>query len=100
MNASTPAGPAPKPQAGASRSCSSKVSWSWGDALAQRAHLELDVGHPERRVQIAQAPLPVLELRLQEVDRVAEALVAARVLGELFLEERGGVLAAQLLEHG
>src|SRR5207245_7312843 len=58
-----------------------------------------DLGHPEGGVEVAEPALPVLQLRLEEVDRVPGARVAVGVLGELLLEEGRRVLAPDLLQH-
>src|SRR5439155_21098476 len=63
------------------------------------AHLELHLRYPERGVEVTQPALPLLQLRLEEIDGVAGARVPLGVLGQLLLEERGRVLAPYLLEH-
>src|SRR5262249_13953371 len=54
---------------------------------------------PERRVEVAEAALPFLQLRLQEVDGIAGPRMALTRLGELLLEEVRRVLAPDLVDH-
>ena len=68
--------------------------------LAEGPHLELHLRHPEGGVQVAEPALPLLQLRLEEVDGVAGAGVALDALGELLLEEAASAFRApDLVEH-
>ena len=58
--------------------------------LMQAAHAIDILGDPEQRMEIAQAPLAVLDVGLDEIARLPRALVALVALGELRGDEIGG----------
>jgi hypothetical protein len=64
--------------------------------LSQRPGMEAHLRDPERRFQIAEAALPVLHVRLEEEDRVAELLAARAQLPGLGLDEAVRVTGALL----
>ncbi len=69
------------------------------DQLAHALHLVLHLREPHRGVDVAQAARSLLELRLEEKDRVAVALMAVAALGELLAIEARGVLLQHLGLH-
>ena len=69
-----------------------------GDQIAEAAHLELHLRHPERGVQVAQPAQALLQLRLQQVDAVAVLDVTLLALLQLLLEEGLAVRRPDLLD--
>ena len=67
------------------------------DQLVRLAHAVDVFGDPEQRVQIAQAPLAVLDVGLDQVARLAGAAQALLALGELGGDEFGGGVAHHLV---
>ena len=63
------------------------------DQVAQVGELELDLGQPPGRMQVAQPAAAVLDVGLQQIQRVAVLPVAGAALPGLGLEERGAALA-------
>ena len=47
-----------------------------GDEIAHRPHAEAHLRHPHGGVQVAEPALPVLQLGLEQVDRIARLLIA------------------------
>ena len=71
------------------------------DQLADLVDAIEVLGEPEQGVQVAQAALAFLQVGLDHVARIAEALVALVALGELALDEVRGALGDDvLLEAG
>src|SRR6185369_4935480 len=64
--------------------------------LSQRPGMEAHLRDPERRFQISEAALPVLQIWLEEEDRVAELLAARAQLPGLGLDEAVRVTGALL----
>jgi hypothetical protein len=60
---------------------------------------EAHLRHPHRGVQVAETALPVLQLRLEQVDRVARLLMALLALGDLLLHEVRLVRRPDVLAH-
>ena len=63
------------------------------DQVAQVGELELDFGQPPGRMQVTQPAAAVLDVGLQQVQRVAVPVVAGAAFPCLGLEERGAALA-------
>jgi hypothetical protein len=61
--------------------------------------LVLDLGEPHRGVDVAKPARALLELGLEEIDRVAVATMTVGALGELFAVEARGVLLEDVGLH-
>ena len=68
-----------------------------GDQLAGLAHAIEILGDPEQQVQVAQPALALLDVGLDDVARIAHALVALVALGELGLDEVAAVAGQEFL---
>ena len=68
-----------------------------GDQLAGLAHAIEIFGDPEQQVQVAQPALALLDVGLDDVARIAHALVALVALGKLGLDEIAAVAGQELL---
>ena len=67
------------------------------DQLAGLAHAIEILGDPEQQMQVAQPALALLDVGLDDVARIAHALVALVALGELGLDEVAAVAGQELL---
>ena len=68
-----------------------------GHQLAGLAHAIEIFGDPEQQVQVAQPALALLDVGLDDVARIAHALVALVALGKLGLDEIAAVAGQELL---
>ena len=66
---------------------------AFDDQVPQVGELEFDLGQPPGRMQVAQPAAAVLDVGLQQIERVAVLRVAGAALPSLGLEERGAALA-------
>ena len=76
---------------------SSLVSTPLADQLAGLVDAIEILGDPEQRVQVAQPALALLDVGLDDVARIAHALMALVALGELGLDEVAAVAGQEFL---
>jgi hypothetical protein len=70
------------------------------DELARLAHAVEELADPEQGVEVAQAPLALLHVRLEQEAAIAQPLVALVALRQLRLDEVGAVAGDDLLLVG